>query len=123
MRALPLLLCALLLASCATLQGPPPLSGADIVQRVREGRNASEIIAELQSTNTVLALQASDIVALHDAGVPDEVLNYLQRVQIDDIRWRERTMYGGFYGGYYGGFYRGWGPCPFPNRRGSMWAC
>ena len=110
----------LLLASCASLQGPPPLSGADIVALSKSGRGPAEIIAELQRTNTVLSLQASDIVGLHNAGVPNEVLDYLQRAQIEELRWRERNWYGG---GYYGGFYRGWGPCPFPVRRGGLYPC
>ena len=50
--------------------------------------------------------------------MPNEVLDYMQRAQIDDIRWRERYWYG-----YGPGFYRGFGPCPFPYRRGGMWAC
>jgi hypothetical protein len=107
------------LAGCATLEGPPPLTGADIVARVREGKSAQEIIEELRRTHTVLALQGSDIVALHGAGVPDEVLNYLQLALIEEIRWREyvqRSMWGH-------PWYRGFGPCPWPPRyyRGSPW--
>jgi len=95
----------LLLAGCATLDAPAPLSGAEIVELARAGKTAPEIIAELQRTDTVLALAASDIVSLHEAGVPDEVLDYLQRVQIDALLWRERynnTWYG--YGGAFGGW-------------------
>ena len=122
MRLLLALATAFLLASCVTIDGPKPLSGADIVELSKSGRNAGEIIAEIQRTNTVLALNASDIVALHGAGVANEVLDYLQRVQMDELRWRDRYWYG--YGGYgYGGFYRGWGPCPFPTPRGSPWPC
>jgi hypothetical protein len=95
----------LLLAGCATLDSPAPLSGAEIVELARAGKTAPEIIAELQRTETVLPLQASDIVSLHDAGVPDEVLDYLQRVQIDALLWRERNnMWFGFGGGAFGGW-------------------
>ena len=115
MRTLGFWLILLLAAGCATLERPAPLSGADVVQLAKTGRSAPEIIAELQRTGTVLPLQASDIVALHESGVPKEVLDYLQRAQIDEIRWRERLLYGPYY--------RGWGPCPFPPRRGGGWAC
>ena len=95
-----------LLAGCATLDSPPPLSGAEIVQLARTGKTAPEIIAELQRTNTVLPLLASDYAALHDEGVPDEVLNYLQSAQIEDALWRERSMVWGWnfpsWGVYYG---------------------
>jgi hypothetical protein len=122
MRTLLALLASLVLASCASLQGPPPLTGADIVELSKSGRSPAEIIAEIQRTNTVLPLNASDIVRLHSAGVSNEVLDYLQRAQIEEMRWRDRTWYGYGYGGY-GGFYRGWGPCPFPTSRGSPWPC
>ena len=122
MRTLGFLL-LLSLAGCATLDGPKPLAGADIVFPAKSGKTAPEIIEELRRTETVLPLQASDIVSLHDAGVPDEVLDYLQRVLIDEIRWRERYSQSFWYGP---GYYRGFGPCPFPPRRGyrgGPWGC
>jgi hypothetical protein len=94
-----------LLAGCATLDAPPPLSGAEIVELARAGKTAPEIIAELQRTETVLPLSAADIVSLHEAGVPDEVLDYLQRVQIDALLWQERSMW---WGGWGGGAFGGW---------------
>jgi hypothetical protein len=109
------------LQGCASVPPPKPLSAAEIVGMVREGKGAQEIIAELQRTGTVLPLRASDIVALHDAGVPTEVLNYLQIAQIEDIRWRERSLY--WYGPSYAprfGPYYGWGPCPW---RRSSYGC
>jgi hypothetical protein len=95
----------LLLTGCATLDAPPPLSGAEVVELARAGKTAPEIIAELQRTATVLPLAASDIVSLHEAGVPDEVLDYLQRVQIDALLWQERNMW---WGGWGGGAFGGW---------------
>ena len=123
MRTLGFSLFLLALAGCATLDGPKPLSGADIVFLAKNGKAAPEIIEELRRTGTVLPLQASDIVALHESGVPKEVLDYLQRVQIDEIRWRERYSQSYWYGS---GFYRGWGPCLFPPPRyyrGGPWGC
>ncbi len=123
MRTLGFSLLLLVLAGCATLDGPPPLTGADIVFLAKSGKAAPEIIAELRRTGTVLPLQASDIVALHESGVPKEVLDYLQRAQIDEIRWRDRYSQSYWYGP---GFYRGWGPCPFPPPRyyrGGPWGC
>ena len=102
------------------------LSGADVVALVKEGKTPQQVIAELRRTNTVLPLWASDIVALHESGVPNEVLDYLQRAQIDEIRWRDRysrmqmsPAYRGF----------GFGPCPWPPPgvlrpyRGGIWGC
>jgi hypothetical protein len=94
----------LLLAGCATVDAPPPLSGAEIVELARSGKSAPEIIAELQRTGTVLPLAASDIVSLHEAGVPDEVLDYLQRAQIDALLWQERRDMWWYGGGAFGGW-------------------
>ena len=103
------------LAGCATVS-VPPMSAADVVAMAKDGKNAETIIAELQRTGTVLALRASDYVALHEAGVPAEVLNYLQLAQIEEIRWRERSLY--WYGPGWG-YYHGWGPCRYRGR----WGC
>jgi hypothetical protein len=120
--------CALLLllaAGCASFDRPKPISGPELVELARSGKSAPEIIAELKRTDTILALQATDIVNLHEAGVPNEVLDYLQRAQIDEIRWRDYYSQGWWYGpGYYRGY--GYGPCPFPTRRGyrgGAWGC
>jgi hypothetical protein len=119
MRRLAVLLSVVLTAGCASVERPTPLAGADIVMLARNGKTPPEIIEELKRTDTVLPLQASDYVRLHEAGVPDQVLDYLQLVQIDDIRWRERYS---IYQGY----------CPFPCTgpygiarpyRAGRWGC
>lgn len=115
----------LVLAGCAAIEPrPKPLSGAEIVALAKEGKSPQQIIGELQRTRTVLPLQASDIVALHESGVPREVLDYLQRAQIEDIRWRDRNS-----AFWYGPMHPGFGPCPWPYRgfgrpyRGGPWGC
>ena len=123
MRTLGFWLVLLFAAGCASFDRPKPLTGADIVSLAKSGKTPTEIIEELKRTDTVLPLQASDIVALHDSGVPNEVLDYLQRAQIDEIRWRDRYSQSYFYGP---GYYRGFGPCPFPPLRpyrGGAWGC
>ena len=122
MRIPAVFLCALLAASCATLEPRPnPLTADDVIARAKNGVSAKEIIDELRRTDTVIPLSTAEIVRLHEAGVPDEVLDYLQYAQIQEIRWRDR-----FSGYWYGpGFYRGFGPCPWPGRRfhGRPWGC
>ena len=114
----PLLLSMLLaLAGCAMMEPPKPLSAAEVVEMAKSGKSAQEIIAELQRTWTVLPMQAANIVAMHEAGVPTEVLDYLQRAQIDEIRWRDRAWYGPAYGPAFGPSY-GWGPCRYRGRFG-----
>lgn len=106
-----LVLATLLLAAGCAAVSVPPLSAGDVVAMAKQGKSAEDMIAELNRTDTVLSLRASDYVALHAAGVPDEVLDYLQFVQIEEIRWRERSLYG-----WYGPYYYGW-PWYVPPRR------
>lgn len=114
----------LALAGCATFERPKPLTGADVVALAKEGKTPQQIIEELKRTDTVLPLQASDFLKLHEAGVPAEVLDYLQHAQIEEIRWRDRFSHNYWYGP---GYYRGFGPCPWPGRmrpyRGGLWGC
>src|SRR5262245_40883162 len=107
---------ACVLAGCATTPAVPPMTAADVVARSKEGRAPKEIIAELQRTNTVLPLRASDYVALSNEGVAKEVLDYLQLAQIEEIRWRERMLYGPGWGPW-GPYYGRWGPCPWGGYR------
>jgi hypothetical protein len=106
---------ALMIGGCATTPAIPPMTAADVVARSKQGVAPREIIAELQRTHTVLPLRASDYVALSNEGVQKEVLDYLQLVQIEEIRWRERMLYGGW------GWYGPGGPCPWGYR--YRWGC
>ena len=114
----------LLLGGCATLEKHPnPLGADDIVALARSGANAKQIIDEIFRTDTLISLNAAEVVRLHDAGVPDEVLDYLQARQLEELRWRDRAFGSYWYGP---GFYRGFGPCPWPparRYRGGAWGC
>ena len=115
-------------AGCAGLEPrPAPLTRAEVIMLAKTGAPAQTIIGELERTRTVILLSGSDIVQLHAAGVPQEVLDYLQRVQIEQVRQDERfaSMY------YYPSLYRGAYPCFGPMRpyfpgsayRGWYWPC
>jgi hypothetical protein len=90
-RNLMALLAALLLGGCAAFDpGPAPLTRDAVVQLANSGVPPAAIIEQLQKTHTVLALSASDILQLAGAGVPREVLDYLQAAQISELRERAR---------------------------------
>lgn len=88
-------LCLSLLGSCAGLQRRPPPSIDQVVEMARAGKPAEDIVRELQETRAVYPLTASQIVKLHDQGVPDAVLDYMQNVYGDSIRWEARMQYEG----------------------------
>ena len=95
-----LVFCLLALTGCATVEPAHPLTGADIVFLAKNGKTATQIIEELKRSGTVLPLQASDIVSLHESGVPKEVLDYMLRAQIDEIRRRDMLYWGPTFGGF-----------------------
>ncbi len=89
---------ALLVGACAGLEpGPPPLTAADIVQLSKAGEAPASIVDRLGKSGTVLWLSASELVSLGEAGVANQVLDYLQAVQMAEVRRRsqfEQMLYG-----------------------------
>ena len=78
------------LAGCATTQYPVPASGEDIIAMVHAGEPSKEIIAKLEAANGFYPLRASDLVRLHDQGVPLDVLDYMQDTYLRGVRREER---------------------------------
>ena len=81
------------LAGCAGLERRAPPSIDQIVDMARDGKPAEEIVRELQETRAVYPLTASQLIKLHEQGVPDTVLDYMQSVYADSIRWSARMQY------------------------------
>jgi hypothetical protein len=83
------------LAGCATTQYPSVpaynhYSAEDIIAMVHAGEPSKEIIAKLEASNGFYPLRASDLVRLHDQGVPLDVLDYMQDTYIRGVRREER---------------------------------
>jgi len=87
------LLCLVLLAACAATPRRAPPSIDQVVEMSQAGKPADEIIRELQDTRAVYPLTGSQIARLHDQGVPDVVLDYLQNAYAESIRWDARLRY------------------------------
>lgn len=54
-----------------------PLAVADVEAMVKAGINDTVIINQIKSSRTIFHLSANDIVALHQAGVSDQVVTYM----------------------------------------------
>jgi hypothetical protein len=87
------LLCFTLLTGCAGIQRRPPPTLEQVVEMSQAGKPAEEIVRELQETRAVYPLTGSQIARLHDRGVPDAVLDYLQNAYAESIRWDARLRY------------------------------
>jgi hypothetical protein len=78
----------LVLAGCV---GPfarvevPPVSPQEIIIMVKGGETTANIIARIQASKTVYNLTASQFVQLSKEGIPDAVLDYMQRTHISEI--------------------------------------
>jgi hypothetical protein len=87
-----------LLDGCASMQHPPPPSIDQIVELAHAGTPAEEMIRQLQDSRAVYPLTATQIVKLHEDGVPDTVLDYMQNAYAESIRRDARMQYEGAYG-------------------------
>ena len=58
-----------------------PLSIADVKAMARAGVSGDVIISQIQGTHTVFHLSSADIIDLHNAGVSDNVVNYMINTQ------------------------------------------
>jgi len=115
MRAITLFLGVLLLAGCATVSRPVPLTQADVISMTKAGLTDEEIIRRIDGTRTVFRLGSDDVVRLRQEGVSDRVVNYMldtytryavaeqRRRDFDDYDWHYR------FGFSYGApWYRWW---------------
>jgi len=85
------LLIAGLAPGCATLGPPlpPPPTIEEIVKLSAEGVPADEIVKRMREAQAVYRLPASELAKLHSRGVPDKVIDYMQRTYIEAERYDE----------------------------------
>jgi len=110
-----------MVSGCATFGEPlpPAPSLVDIVESSKAGQSPQQIIERMQRSRAVYRLPASELAKLREQGVSDQVIDYMQRVHFDAIRFEESLRARSFYGPGFGP----WGPAfgwrdPFwPHRR------
>ena len=71
----------------------------EIVQMSRDAVPPSQIVDKLRETRSVYRLSASQLAKLHDQGVADEVIDYMQETYIQAER-REEIHYQRQFCGY-----------------------
>jgi hypothetical protein len=86
--ALLLLISVTALSGCTTLgfKQPDPVTIGQVIQMNKDGVPADSIIKTMRDSDTVYRLTAAQLAELHDMGLPDPVLNYMQQTYIDAER-------------------------------------
>ncbi len=85
-RACRAALFALLLVSTGAVAGMrEPFLLSDVVTRSQKGDSPDSIIRALRTTRTTYALRGSDFGKLREAGVKDDVLDYIQQTFFNDV--------------------------------------
>ncbi len=86
----------LLITGCSTLGLSAPKPNLVTVAEVREmskaGVPAETIIQKMRDSGTVYRLTAAQLARLHDDGVPDKVINYMQQTYLTAVRQSQARM-------------------------------
>ena len=90
-HAIPLLVLlgtTLWLVGCTTLGAGKvqPVTVSEVVEMSKAGLSAEIMIQKMRDSGTIYRLSASELVRLHEEGVPDEVLNYMQQTYLTAVR-------------------------------------
>lgn len=102
-----------LLSGCATMgQKIEPVTVNEVVALSKRGLPSDQIIQKMRDSHAVYRLSASELAKLHDQGVPDPVLDYMQQTYINDIRLDEMLLRPS---------YPCWGPWPCDPFWSPMW--
>ncbi len=108
---------ALTLPGCSLLgqhaKNSPPVTVPAVIQMSKSGVPAETIIAKMRESGTAYRLTAAQIGNLHEQGVADAVLDYMQQTYLNAVRhdqaledWNRWAWAGDGY--WYGGWSYGW---------------
>src|SRR5437870_9261189 len=86
--ALTFLTCVTLLSGCATFgfKTPEPVTVGQVIQMSKDDVPPETIVKKMQDSESVYRFTAAQLAELHDMGVADPVLNYMQQTYIEAER-------------------------------------
>jgi hypothetical protein len=81
----------------------------------KEGIPAQDIVKMMRDSGAVYRLSASDLARLHEQGVADEVINYMQRTYLNAVRRDQRLRDWNYWSLGPDGYWYGGGPYGWPD--------
>jgi len=87
------------LQSCVVYQpySSQQVTVPDIVKMSKDGYSSKSIIKEIRQSHTYYTLKADQLSKLQNEGVPDSVINYMEKTHIDAVR-RNQQINDSYYG-------------------------
>src|SRR5258705_12272053 len=82
-----------LLSGCAALgfdQSKQAVPVSEVIQMSKENAPAETSVDKMRYSGTVYRLNAAELAQLHDQGVSDPVLDYMQQTLINNVRREQR---------------------------------
>jgi hypothetical protein len=64
----------------------PPVTISEVVQLSKASVPAEIIVKKMHASKTIYRLNAAQLAQLHDQGVADPVLNYMQETYLNAVR-------------------------------------
>ena len=91
--ALIILIGLTVLSGCATFgfKTPEPVTGGEVIQMSKDNVAPEIIVNKMRDSESVYPLTAAQLAELHDMGVADPVLNYMQQTYIEAQR-RQQSL-------------------------------
>src|ERR1043166_191083 len=89
-----LLAASALFGGCSTLGVEPskaPVMVSEVIKMTQEGIPADTIVEKMRESKGVYRLNAAELSELHDRGIADPVINYMQQTYLESAR-REQSL-------------------------------
>ena len=83
-----------LFGGCSTLGVEPskePVTVSEVIQMTQEGIPADAIVEKMRESKSVYRLNAAELAQLHDRGIADPIINYMQQTYLEAAR-REQSL-------------------------------
>lgn len=71
-------------------EASPTITVSEVIQMSKEGVPFETIIEKMRESGAMYRLTASQLAQLHDQGVPDQVIDYMQQTYLSAVRRDQR---------------------------------